>query len=387
MGKDLKGKELGRGILQRKDGKYQARFLSICGKRKSKNFNYLQDARKWLAETKEADEKGSDLFGDMYSTTVNDWYEFWIVNIKEKTVRLNTLRNYKERYCKNIKPVIGKMVISDVKPMHCQRVLNLMDNHYSGSTIYQCYITMCNMFNSALENELVLRNPMTKSVKLPKPIIKKNRVLTLEEQIKFLKEAKKGLYYKQFFFMLNTGVRSGEMIGLKWEDIDFDRNMISIRRTMDYRYATKDWRIGPPKTKSSIREIPITKANREMLLDMKLDYGFGRTAEEEFKDFVFLNKNGKPIKNSTYDSYLQRITKKAGIKNISMHTLRHSFATRCVEAGMKPKTLQMILGHANIGVTMNLYVHLTDEEKMKEIEKFEAYYETNLNNLPIYIEY
>lgn len=80
-----------------------------------------------------------------------------------------------------------------------------------------------------------------------------------------------------------------------------------------------------------------------------------------------------PTKNSTYDSVIYKIVDKAGIERFSMHTLRHTFATRAIEAGMKPKTLQEILGHANIGVTMNLYVHITEDEKEKEIKKFEAF--------------
>lgn len=94
---------------------------------------------------------------------------------------------------------------------------------------------------------------------------------------------------------------------------------------------------------------------------------------EEFKDFVFINKKGMPTKNSTYDVHIAKLTKMAKIKNFSMHTLRHTFATRCIEAGMRPKTLQQILGHSSINITMNLYVHVTDEEKTKEMKKFETY--------------
>ncbi len=82
-------------------------------------------------------------------------------------------------------------------------------------------------------------------------------------------------------------------------------------------------------------------------------------------------RKGSPVKNSTYDTALYKLAEKAGLEHFSMHTLRHTFATRCIEAGMRPKTLQEILGHANIGITMNLYVHNTEDEKEKEIKKFE----------------
>jgi len=371
MGKNLKGKELGAGISQRKDGRYSARFVTSSGKRVEKYFPMLQDARKWLAEAKLNDESGS--VGVSVGMTVDAWYEFWIVNIKDKTVRFNTARNYRERYRQNIKKHIGKMQIADVKPMHCQKILNAMEADYAGSTIYQTLIALYNMFDSAVENGIILKNPCTKSVKLPKPVEKKTKVLTVGDQEKFMEEAKDSSNYPQYFFILQTGVRTGEMVGLKWEDIDFEKNIISIRRSMEFRYTTGEWRVGPPKTKHGYREIPITKANREMLLGLKKQAEAGRYVLDEFKEFVFINRKGMPTKNSTYDVHIAKLTKKAEIENFSMHTLRHTFATRCIEAGMRPKTLQQILGHSSINITMNLYVHVTDEEKSKEMLKFEEY--------------
>ena len=371
MGKNLKGKELGAGISQRKDGRYSARFVTSSGKRIEKYFPMLQDARKWLAEAKMNDESGS--VGVSVGMTVDAWFEFWIVNIKDKTVRYNTARNYRERYKQNIKKHIGKMLIADVKPMHCQKILNDMEADYAGSTIYQTLIALYNMFDSAVENAIILKNPVTKSVKLPKPVEKKTKVLTIDEQEKFMEEAEGSSNYPQYFFILQTGVRTGEMVGLKWEDIDFEKNVISIRRSMEYRYSVGEWRIGPPKTKHGYREIPITKANRDMLLELKKSADAGRYVQDEFREFVFINRKGMPTKNSTYDVHIGKLTKKAQIQNFSMHTLRHTFATRCIEAGMRPKTLQQILGHSSINITMNLYVHVTDEEKTKEMLKFEEY--------------
>lgn len=88
----------------------------------------------------------------------------------------------------------------------------------------------------------------------------------------------------------------------------------------------------------------------------------------KWSEFVFLCRSGTPVKNSTYDTALFKICDRAGIDRFSMHILRHTFATRCIEGGMKPKTLQMLLGHSNIGITMNLYVHTTEEEKKKELD-------------------
>ena len=92
----------------------------------------------------------------------------------------------------------------------------------------------------------------------------------------------------------------------------------------------------------------------------------------EYSDLVFLHSNGAPRSNQSYDINIRKLCKKAGMREISMHILRHIFATRCIESGMRPKTLQMILGHANFSMTMDRYVHVTDDEKTKELENIEA---------------
>ncbi len=94
-----------------------------------------------------------------------------------------------------------------------------------------------------------------------------------------------------------------------------------------------------------------------------------KIVSKDFADCVFLCRKGEPTKNSAYDTSLFKLADKAGIKRFSMHTLRHTYATRCIEAGMRPKTLQMLLGHSNINIMMNLYVHVTDDEKKKKSRK------------------
>jgi site-specific recombinase XerD len=140
---------------------------------------------------------------------------------------------------------------------------------------------------------------------------------------------------------------------------------------MEFRYAYGEWLVGPPKSKSGYRTIPMTQKAYDILQYKYAERNIRKVRDEQFDDIVFLNRNGQPLKNSSYDTYIYRVADKAEIDRLSMHTLRHTFATRCIEGGMKPKTLQMILGHANIGITMNLYVHVTEEEKELEMSKVE----------------
>ena len=313
----------------------------------------------------------TDLFQDE-STTVDTWFHYWIDNIKNNNILFNTRRIYSECYVKNIKPMIGNMPLKEVKPLHCQNILNQMATGYSNSVIEHARLVMRMLFDCAVENELIGKNPVTKSVKCTcGRKAKQMRALTIEEQRLFLQTVKGTDNYNQFALLLQTGLRTGEMSGLRWQDVDFEKRTLHIRRTLEYRYSVREWKIGEPKTKNSVRDIPLTQEAIDILNNQKEKLKSMKVKSTEFPDSVFLGKHGTPIKNSTYDSKLSYYCDKAGIERFSMHVLRHTFATRCIESGMRPKTLQMILGHSNIGITMNLYVHVTDDEKAKEVQNIE----------------
>lgn len=193
MGKNLKGKECGKGICQRKDGQYYARFVDKCGKRKESYFATFPEARNWLEDARYAD-KHDNVFAPS-NMTVDTWFEYWILNVVGGLAP-NTRRNYRERYIHDIQPVIGSMLLTDVKPMHCKMVLNKMEDNYAESMIRQAYITMGTMLKSALMNDLIVKHPMN-GVRYTKPVRAANDIkfLTVEEQVKFLETAKRSHNY------------------------------------------------------------------------------------------------------------------------------------------------------------------------------------------------
>lgn len=369
MGKDLRGKELGVGLSQRKDGLYSARTTDSNGKRVQKYFTKLQECKQWLADYEFQKEHGTLKAGG--EMTVDAWFEHFISIIKQNTVRAGTIRQYKSCYNEHVKDVIGNYQLKDVKSIHCMDVLNKMvENGYRNSYIDSVRAIMNIIFQQAVENDLIIKNPIKKSVKCKGGAdSKEKRVLTIEEQKAFLMQAKKKCNYISYAIVLQTGVRAGELIALLWSDIDFKNNIIHINKTAKYNYKEKTWEIGPPKSENSNRIIPMTRECRRLLFLQKEKLKHNKAINLEYKNYVFLNRNGHPIKNVSYDGQLNTIADEIGIKRFSMHTLRHTFATRCIESGMKPKTLQMILGHYNISVTMNLYVHVTEDEKKKEMDK------------------
>ena len=389
MGKSLRGKECGKGICQRKDGLYSARFVSSEGKRQVKCFSSLPEARNWLEDAKYAD-RHEDVFAppDM---TVTEWFEFWISHIVGDLAP-NTKRNYRERYEYNVKPVIGKMRLTDVKPMHCKMVFNRMEASYAGSTIRQTYIAMGKMFRAAVMNDMIQKHPMdgvryTKPVRAPDDI----HFLTRDEQIRFLEVAKRSRNYNQYALILETGLRTGEMIGLTWDAIDFEKRTLTVNKTLEFRHGEQYWRAGPPKTQHSYRTIPLTDRAYEILKEIKdkrpwqkespllsqtleyIDRRTGAISRLVMRDFVFINwRTGEPAKNSSYDTHLYKLCDEAGIEKFCMHALRHTYATRAIECGVQPKVLQKLLGHASIKTTMDRYVHVTSESLDQAVRQFES---------------
>lgn len=388
MGKNLKGKECGTGICQRKDGLYSARCYTKAGGRKEKYFKTLPEAKNWLADMQY--ELRHHIVTTNSDMSVDSWFDYWITNLI-CNLAPNTLRNYRERYMRNVQPVIGSMCMGDVKPMHCKIILNQMESSYAGSTILQTYIAMGTMFKAAVMNDVILKHPMD-GVRFTSPLreVDDIKFLNVEEQRLFLEAAQTSHNYRQYALLLETGLRTAELIGLTWDSIDWKKRTLTINKSLEYRHRDGYWRAGPPKTKKSYRTIPLTDKAYDILrscyderttrreselLNQVLEYTDRRTGRRAcflMRELVFINfRTGEPIKNSSYDTHLYKLCDKVGIKHFGMHTLRHTYATRAIERGVPPKVLQQLLGHASIKTTMDRYVHVTDESLSKAILLFQ----------------
>lgn len=388
MGKDLKGKELGKGLGQRKDKYYYAKY-SYHGKKGQQSFHTLVEAKNWRQEQLYLCRHPELRTATSPDMTVDAWFNRWLKDVVGNRAP-NTLRNYRERYEHNVQPFIGSMLLRDVKPMDCQMILNAMESDYAGSTIRQTYMTMGTFFKSAKDNGFIDRHPMD-GVRYTKPVraVDDIHFLTVDEQKRFLEAAKGSHNYAQYALILETGLRTGEMIGLTWDAIDWAKRTLTVNKTLEFRYKQDEWRAGPPKTESSYRTIPLTDTAYDILriiydtreyrnesngLSTVLTFMDRKTGQKRklvMRDLVFINwRTGMPAKNSSYDTHLYKLCDEAGIKRFCMHALRHTYATRAIESGMQPKVLQKLLGHASSKTTMDRYVHVTDDSMQKAVAQF-----------------
>ena len=366
------------GITAYRNG-YMARFTRLNGERAQKYFGQMNEAVKWLENEKYEDRHRYDPGSKVITpsnVTVDQLFEEWIQDkiILERGAKYNTIRIYRERYRLRIQPIIGNEKVCEILPWHCEKVWrNARSLNDSNSSMSKIRYILNSIFKEAKIKRLIRENPMEElELKCPPKSKEERRVLSKSEQEKFEAGGKFSDHYDEFIFALHTGLRCGELSALKWSDINWKERTFQVTGTLYYDEEEKCFRENSPKTEKGKRTIWMDDLAFEVLLkrrNARKVIPYKDVQSGSFQKYVFLNDEGMPTRGQVYNRSLTAIAKRVGIENLTMHSLRHSFATRCVESGMNPKTLQVIMGHSDINLTMNLYVHTTDEEIVAEMKK------------------
>ncbi len=375
MGKSLKGKELGVGISQRKDGTYQARFTNRSGKRETIYDKKLSVLRRKLAAVQYEDaDQTDDVSGDM---TLDEWFDIWI-DVCKRNCRNSSIATY-TTYYKRLKKDLGCLKLSALNLITMQRCINSLSSDNKRKT---CKALLVDMLDKAVDSDLLVKNVARRlNTTITKEPRREKRVLTVGETEIFMEMAKDTRYYNLYVLALETGMRVGELCALQWSDIDLDRRKLDVKRTLLNFYIDGKWilDVHDTKTESGNRTIPLTskavyalKRQRAMKKEMELK---GVPGLEGFDDIVFFTRDNKPLNRhavqKSMDYVIRNIRKNCEFERFTPHTFRHTFATRAIERGMNPKTLQRILGHAKLQMTMDLYCHVTDDTLFSEMRKFE----------------
>lgn len=378
MAKDLQGQELPKGITQRADGRYMGKF-QYMGERYHVYGETSKEAEKERDNLRYEVEHG--LFAKTKNITLDSWFKTWIEEYKESTVKNSTIQVYKDSYNSYIKKPLGRKRLKNVRPEHIQKIYNdLNKKGFSRNTIELVSVVLSGMYKQAIKNRIITINPVPLAT-LPKGKPKKKpRVLTKEEQKMFTEYVKDDYYYNLYMLALQTGLRSGELRSLQWQDIDFKKKILHVRHTLVYINGG-GYEFGTPKTQSSNRDVPlidgaikILKNQKKKKLEQQMLLGDKWESQEVFEDLVFVSEWGRPISKDTLKTELDEIISiiqkdHTGFKHMTPHTLRHTFATRAIENGISPQVLKTILGHSKLSMTMDLYSHVLPDTKAEEMEK------------------
>ena len=305
--------------------------------------------------------------------TFGDWIDFWYQNFCKFTVKPKTQACYENRIYTHIIPSIGKIPLnkltqndlqqfySKLKKSGRKRLTDKYGEGLSDRMVRSCHTTCRAALEKAVAEGLITVNPAI-GCKLPPKKSKEMQVLTQAEIMRFLIQAKAEGYYEMFLLELTTGMRRGEILGLKWSDLNMHTGDLNISRQV-VKVEGKTT-VSTLKTKSSIRTIRLAKEMVELLTEMS------ETAKSEWM-FPSPVKENWPRDPSAVYRRFQLILERANCKKVRFHDLRHTFATMAIENGMDVKTLSAMIGHVSAETTLDIYSHITDTMQQQAAAKID----------------
>jgi integrase len=338
-------------------GRRRQQWVSVKGTKR--------DAEKRLAELLHEVDTGG--FVKPGKVTMAEYLRQWLQDYAASNVRPRTFQRYKGIIERHLIPALGHILLTQLKPSHVQACytkslkgrLDGREGELTAKTVLQHHRVLSEALSHAIKWGLVARN-VAQAVDPPRPVNREMRTLDREGVRAFLEVARSTEYYPLFHLAVYTGLRRGEILGLRWKDVNLDMASLSVVQTLQRLKGGLTVFLGP-KTAKGRRSVALSPAavlvlrahhERQGQLRAILD---GRLSED---DLVFSHPDGSPLKPDTVSHAFSEIARKAPLRGLRLHDLRHTHATLMLQQGVHPKIVQERLGHANIAVTLDTYSHV-----------------------------
>ena len=293
-----------------------------------------------------------------FEVVTEEWLKY-----KKNTVKKSTYYNYSYSVAKYLYPSFAGKNITKIK--NYNNFIEELSDTLSPKTVRDIVTKLKEIINFYEEEHNTKLN--IKKMSLPKMNKKEIQILSNKEKQKLEKYCieQNSLKSLGILICLNTGLRVGEVCALRWENVDFETRRIHVEKTIERIYSKEENKtiviIDTPKSITSVRTIPINSKLYNILKQIR--------GKSKKTDFVLTGSSEHYVEQRNYQYHFKEILKRNKVKKYKFHTLRHTFATNCIEAGMDIKSLSEILGHADVSITLNIYVHSSDKAKRKYLEK------------------
>ncbi|MGC6768507.1 tyrosine-type recombinase/integrase [Enterococcus sp. LJL128] len=360
----------GENIYKRKDGRWEGRYIKARNEHGKITYGYVYGKKYTIVKNRLAELRvqyiGNYSNLTLYDGTVEQWMSYWLAKFMNGKIKISTYSTYKTRMEKYIFPVLGSKKLINLTSTHIQEFIFQLENlGLSSRSINVICLVLKSALNQAVKESYIVKNPC-EDITIKKKEYTNINALSIEQQRRIEKRALFETECSAAIIALYTGMRIGEISGLRWEDIDFERNLLCVRRTLT-RISSLDERgktqiiMSSPKTKTSERSIPLATNLRKYLLKKK---------KLSISDYVISCKDGF-AEPRVINYRFKKLLEEEGLDNIKFHSLRHTFATRCIEKGADIATVSKLLGHSSTKMTLDIYADSLWESRTQVISNLD----------------
>lgn len=356
-------------IFLRKNGLWVGE-VSLAGNRLTKYFRTQRDARDWVKKTQVQVNAGLSMAGAQ--STVADYLQEWLTTT-QTTIRPKTFEQYTQIVNQHILPALGKYKLIELRPDHIQAFYNnKLKYGCSERTVILIHCVLHRALHIALKLGMVIRNSADA---VTKPKLKRKEMKVLDDtQVRTFLLAVQGTGQEAFFQLeITTGLRLGEIFGLKWQDLDMNTRKVQIRRQVQ-RIKGKGLMFSEPKTAAGRRNVVVGRSTIKLLQEHFKNQQLSKAiAGNRWKenDLIFPNTVGNPREPSNVLKLFKDMLKTAGLPDMPFHSLRHTAGTLMLKEGINPKIVQERLGHADISLTLNIYSHVLPSMQDEAADKLD----------------